>query len=734
MNWTPLVGVRYSRFIHDQPLEARESITRSSLKILSRCRNPKLVVPQKSHLIVGEVQSGKTMSFTGVTALARDNGYSLIIVVGGNKETLLQQTIHRLNKDLHISGDGGANPWVLIKAKELKDNLELINQTLDEWNNLNLPDEFKKTVIIATLKTKQSLDKLTKGVQALSRHDMSDRAVLIIDDEADQAGLNIAEVDGDESSVYGAIGRLRLALPNNDYLMYTATPQATLLLRIQDHLSPETVTVLESGEMYVGGKELFGDENSFVKRIPAPDVAQATNPQQLLGPPRSLKTALSYFLVGLAVAQRRGNPMPCSMLIHPGTTKVLHSQHKTWVNEILRAWKVLLGDQSDSAFDECMEIEFKEALEWISQAVDLEGVWPLTPGIDRNREILQYVSHWIAQIQIRVVNSAKDAKGISSVEWKAAAGWIVIGGAKLERGFTIENLTVTFMPRGTGVGNADSIQQRGRFFGYKRNYFDLLKGWLAGDLIDAFSVYVEHEESMRTELSALDAQSQPVSTWRRKFLLDPTLSPTRKQVIKLLIKHDKLVSGFVFRQHHLFAASLLNGAEEYRLTLEALMKGASRHTKDTRTVLDEGMHVTKLVPASKAIELLADIPANASDREQLDSKIFALQNLVDEFGEFDCEIVFMSMLNSRKRSTSPGQSAQFDLEELTIENLMAGRTNAYIGDEKLVSDDLVTIQFHSVIPTHNGKLGVEVIAAAIHWSPKFRSGVVWELAGQRNQR
>ena len=81
MTWLPVEGLRFTRFLSEQPDEARNSISKSSSKILSRCRDPKTVLPKQSHLIVGEIQSGKTMSFTGVAALARDNGFSLIIVI-----------------------------------------------------------------------------------------------------------------------------------------------------------------------------------------------------------------------------------------------------------------------------------------------------------------------------------------------------------------------------------------------------------------------------------------------------------------------------------------------------------------------------------------------------------------------------------------------------------------------------------------------------------------------------
>ena len=56
--------------------------------------------PETTHLVVGYVQSGKTMSFTGLTALALDNGYRVVIYLAGTKNNLLDQTSKRLKKDL----------------------------------------------------------------------------------------------------------------------------------------------------------------------------------------------------------------------------------------------------------------------------------------------------------------------------------------------------------------------------------------------------------------------------------------------------------------------------------------------------------------------------------------------------------------------------------------------------------------------------------------------------------
>ena len=44
------------------------------------------------------MQSGKTLSFTTVIGLARDNGFPLVVLLAGTKENLHEQTASRLAK------------------------------------------------------------------------------------------------------------------------------------------------------------------------------------------------------------------------------------------------------------------------------------------------------------------------------------------------------------------------------------------------------------------------------------------------------------------------------------------------------------------------------------------------------------------------------------------------------------------------------------------------------------
>ena len=92
--FSPVFGKRaeelYSRFAEKLSNDELEIQKKESLSILADCTNPNSPDPQSiTNLVVGYVQSGKTMSFTGVSALAGDNGFRVIIYFAGNKTNLL---------------------------------------------------------------------------------------------------------------------------------------------------------------------------------------------------------------------------------------------------------------------------------------------------------------------------------------------------------------------------------------------------------------------------------------------------------------------------------------------------------------------------------------------------------------------------------------------------------------------------------------------------------------------
>src|SRR4029078_8013377 len=88
------------------------------------------------------------------------------------------------------------------------------------------------------------------------------------------------------------------------------------------------------------------------------------------------------------------------------------------------------------------------------------------------------------------------------VNWRQGYAFVLVGGQAMDRGFTVEGLTVTYMPRDMGVGNADTIQQRARLSGSKRPYLGLGRVFLELGVFQAFQFYVAHERDIRERLLA----------------------------------------------------------------------------------------------------------------------------------------------------------------------------------------------------------------------------------------
>ena len=169
------------------PENAREEIMQSGLEIIARCVPPNEVgTGQETGLVVGYVQSGKTLSFTTVAALACDNGFPLIIVLSGTKKNLYSQTVKRLRHDLDLEHPSGR--WVIFEAQTRNPDLpQQLRHLLEKWDQPELPGFPRQTAIITVLKNRQRLDGLTSALEQL---DLRGRSCLIIDDEADQHGLN----------------------------------------------------------------------------------------------------------------------------------------------------------------------------------------------------------------------------------------------------------------------------------------------------------------------------------------------------------------------------------------------------------------------------------------------------------------------------------------------------------------------------------------------------------------
>lgn len=85
---------------------------------MALCGSPEQKTNSETGLVFGYVQSGKTMSFTTLTALAKDNDYQIVIVIAGISTNLLDQSTKRLEKDLRLN-DRYDRKWLGVKKNQL---------------------------------------------------------------------------------------------------------------------------------------------------------------------------------------------------------------------------------------------------------------------------------------------------------------------------------------------------------------------------------------------------------------------------------------------------------------------------------------------------------------------------------------------------------------------------------------------------------------------------------------
>ena len=507
--------------------EGEDSVLHIAQRILGRCHPPSSSPGKRTGLVVGYVQSGKTLSFETVIALARDNGYGLVILLAGTKNILLDQSEDRLIKDLGI--DDGDGAWLHEGSPTLAKRTHLADK-LTSWR---ANPTRRRAVLITVLKHSGNLANLAELLEKLP---LTNVPVLVIDDESDQAGLNTRAAavrrsragTNIASQTYSSILKVRNALPHHSYLQYTATPQANLLLAQADLLNPEFSELVTPGDAYTGGKAFFTENANLVKVIPTAQVPSTT--VRLTAAPKTLLQAFRTFLLVAAHHQLtrtigpKGKDRNRTMMVHPAVLTASHTMYKNWVETAQRTTfsAVRRLHSTDPAAAAKLFCEEYAALKATFPAI---------------RSITELVDAMVDEVfdDFRVVEINGTQQAEKKVKWKVTKYWVLVGAAKLDRGYTVEGLCVTYMPRPLGTSAAaDNLQQRARFFGYKKGYLGLCRVYVQSDVEDAFREYVEHEEFIRAALN--NHRGKPLAEWRRDFILTDLLNPTRPNVVGLDIR------------------------------------------------------------------------------------------------------------------------------------------------------------------------------------------------------
>ena len=621
-------GENFEKFLRNLPPMKDEEVSRiknSTISILSQCVAPHYEednFEQNTGLVLGYIQSGKTMSFTSLIALASDNDYKIVVVLAGTTTILLDQTIDRLEEDLDDK-----NEYVIIEEASLN-SLSRIKRIVKNTKR-------KRIIILPILKHYKHIERI---------HDLFNQpelslllprlSVLIIDDEADQASLNgfarrnwkkslmrnINDINDDDeksafkySTTYNRISNLKKILPNHTYIQYTATPQANLLLSQRDLLRPSWSEVLDPGNKYIGGERFFNDELDLIHEIDKENFKNQEDPEM----PENLGHAFRLFVVesALLAYDFEGRDRVKDKLKE--TSMMIHADRLIGVNDIYLGWlkaynKNIIKDLDDYQ-DETIE-DFKKI--FLDVKKKLASYFSIFP--DFNEVIEKIKDYVLEELEFWFVAGKED----NEVNWNRCKHHILVGGQKLDRGFTVKSLIVTYMPRTTkSKSNADTIEQRCRFFGYKRDYLEACKVYLPQESIDEFVAYVEYEKHLRIFLKNYSIDEFYDNN--RLSKLSPILNLTSGNKIPgELFRND-------FRSFNYFQPDFENKEHNDTLSnqfLKSSFKVGYLKPTQTKNHQDDNKHILFKTTKDEAIKLLIDIKFNSNRDQLIKSQLLTLLN------------------------------------------------------------------------------------------------------------
>jgi len=616
------------------------SVVTTSAKILGQCPRPNPPSgPPRVGLAIGKIQSGKTLSYTAMIALAFDNGYRLVTILAGTKNPLREQIYTRLKHDL-TDGQWNIAPFENPQPGDLG-VLQSVLQT-------------GRKALIVVLKNRVRIDDVANLVSA---PEVRNYPALIIDDEGDEASLNNQFKKGNESATYSAILRLRKGLKVHAYIPYTATPQANLLISDIDALSPDFGVLVEPGEAYCGGSVFFGpDTDLYIREVPPGegdfDPADAT--------PEGLRRALAVFAVGGVIRHKRKPNDPHSMLVHNSSLTRDHNAVLNAIVSLLTRWKDTLTNQdADPAKTDLLQF-FREAYDDLCRTAKNPPSWP-----EVSNQLLQEL--WL--IEPMMVNSLPEGRDPISNPFKLPNG-LLIGGNILSRGLTIPGLAVTYITRRAKDTSTDTMEQRARFFGYKQSYLDVCRVYLTHQLNEDYSTILNLEDDFWEALERNQRQGLSIREWPRMFKLDMDmgLRPTRASVANY---RQFRGSGWDTQ------TTLVEGVDSASKNIAAVKNFASAHHGVTKRWGTVSHSIVNDCPTEVVIsELLAKVNTPGTDWDSAYNKEY-LTRLLMKGALPTIQVVYMNNLDPRERTKAGGK----------IKNLMQGSNRSksdpdyYPGDE-----------------------------------------------------
>ena len=522
----PYYWDRYRRFLAQQGFASGvvSALDEVTDRVLGLLQDPSTDRPwDRRGMVVGHVQSGKTANYTGLICKAADAGYKLIVIIAGIHNNLRSQTQMRIDE-----GFVGRDSATLLRNKENKFvGVGRFDQTrrpvtftnsLRDFNKLTatgvgIPlQNLNEPAIFVIKKNSSTLRNIIEWLREHSAHGGThrvDEPMLLIDDEADNASINIKHGSSEVSRINGQIRGLLRIFERSCYVGYTATPFANIFIdpdtddeMVGQDLFPRSFIVsLDPPSNYFGAANVFlespeehlrhiEDNEDHLPLLHNKELAVTTLPP-------SLVEALRVFLVGRAIRLARGHQREhCSMLVNASRfvnvqrqlrnelhTRMEEIRASLRVNGALPPAKAIVDPQIQNLHDS-----------WKREYNTAGFSWPV---------VLSHLYQAAAPIRVVEVNGQSPGTLNYHDNREDGLNVVAVGGYSLSRGLTLEGLMVSYFMRNSMM--YDTLMQMGRWFGYRPDYEDLCRIWMPEEAQGWYEHIAESIEGLRDEIRSMEA-------------------------------------------------------------------------------------------------------------------------------------------------------------------------------------------------------------------------------------
>ncbi len=483
-------------------------------------------------MVLGHVQSGKTANYIGVATKAADAGYRVIIIIAGVQNRLRDQTQRRVDEGF-IGFDtavgirsAGREPLGVGRYDTRRKPITFttaikdFNKGVAESLNIRLQDLGEPVVFVIkkNANTLQSLiDWLTTHNARLGTATIRE-PMLLIDDEADNASINIHHREKEISTINRQVRRLVNLFERSCYVGYTATPFANIFIDPDDEsemvghdLFPrDFIVCLNPPSNYFGADRVFREDPTTILRGVDDHVDLLPMSHRIdhrvTALPDSLHDAVRVFLVARSVRLARGQTHThSSMLVNVSRFVAVQRQVRNEIHALVDQVSASVRVNGSKPRDEALCDPEMRALYRVFQEHYEE-----TCGHEWS-QVQAHLYDSVSAIQVVEINSGSSASLNYADYSEAGLNVIAVGGMSLSRGLTLEGLTVSYFLRRSLM--YDTLFQMGRWFGYRDGYEDLCRVWMPEEAQGWYEHIAESIEELRDEL----VHMQSVNATPREF-------------------------------------------------------------------------------------------------------------------------------------------------------------------------------------------------------------------------